>query len=57
MTSAVAPLAMSVSFAGIGITCSIWLTALIGVIAALAFIGIAIAIHFNAPKRLSEVPT
>lgn len=54
MTSAIAPLAMSMSLAGIGVAPSIWATALIGGIAAIAFLGILVSVRLAARPPLSE---
>ncbi|AOF93517.1 major Facilitator Superfamily protein (plasmid) [Sinorhizobium sp. RAC02] len=54
MTSAVAPLAMSMSLARTGVVPSIWATALIGGIAAIAFLGILVTVRLAARPPLSE---
>lgn len=54
MMSAVAPLAMSTSLAGIGVAPSIWVTAIIGVMAAVAFLGIVMTVQLAASAPPSE---
>ncbi|CDZ69724.1 MFS transporter [Neorhizobium galegae bv. orientalis] len=54
MMSAVAPLAMSILLAGIGVVPSIWWTVAIGTIAAAAFLGIVMTIQLGARAPISE---
>ena len=56
MTAAVAPIAMSLSLAGIGVAGSIWLTAAIGITAVAAFLWIAVSVRRAGGNDLSEVP-
>ncbi|WP_105415258.1 arsenite efflux MFS transporter ArsK [Neorhizobium sp. T25_27] len=54
MMSAVAPLAMSILLAGIGVVPSIWWTVAIGTIATLAFLGIVMTIRLRARVSIPE---
>ncbi|CDZ47002.1 arsenite efflux MFS transporter ArsK [Neorhizobium galegae] len=54
MMSAVAPLAMSILLAGIGVVPSIWWTVAIGTIATLAFLGIVMTIQLGARASIPE---
>jgi hypothetical protein len=54
MMSAVAPLAMSILLAGIGVVPSIWWTVVIGTIATLAFLGIVRTIQLGARASIPE---
>ncbi|UIK03782.1 arsenite efflux MFS transporter ArsK [Neorhizobium galegae] len=54
MMSAVAPLAMSILLAGIGVVPSIWWTVAIGTIAAVAFLGIVMTIQLGARASIPE---
>ncbi|MEN3148368.1 arsenite efflux MFS transporter ArsK [Neorhizobium sp. IRAMC:178] len=54
MMSAVAPLAMSILLAGIGVVPSIWWTVAIGTIATLAFLGIVMTIQLRARASIPE---
>lgn len=54
MMSAIAPLAMSILLAGIGVVPSIWWTVAIGTIATLAFLGIVMTIQLGARASIPE---
>ncbi|WP_105427784.1 arsenite efflux MFS transporter ArsK [Neorhizobium tomejilense] len=54
MMSAVAPLAMSILLAGIGVVPSIWWTVVIGTIAAAAFLGIVMTIQLGSRASIPE---
>lgn len=56
MTSAIAPIAMSLSLAGIGVGGSIWLTAVIGIAAAAAFLAIAVSVRRGQVLVTASVP-
>ncbi len=56
MTSAIAPIAMSLSLAGIGVGGSIWLTAVIGIAAAAAFFAIAVSVRRGRVLVTASVP-
>jgi len=56
MTSAIAPIAMSLSLAGIGVGGSIWLTAVIGIAAAAAFLAIAVSVRRGRVLVTASVP-
>ena len=54
MMSAVAPLAMSMSLAGIGVAPSIWVTVFVGITAAMAFVSIIVTVQRATRIRVSE---